>query len=371
MPGVRAIVRAVHRWLGLAVGGLFVVFGLSGSLLVFYEAIDAALHPEIRVAADGPAPGWDSPVWDRALRTVRERWPERDGAWRFEVTGQAGAIPARYQPPDAGHHGRRIMVWLSPDGTRVLREAEWGGYAMTWLYDLHMRLLLHEGGHALVGWTGVAVTLLLLAGLAAWWPRGSWQRALHFKRGAVPTRRLRDVHKLAGLVALPLLLMLAVTGAMLALPVQSDALLARTLGAPARAPAVQALHGSGPNVPLARALAVAREALPASRLAWVEAPGPGTGAVLVRVQQPGDPSRRFPHSYVWVDPRSAAVLAVHDRERLGVASKVNNWLHPLHDASAGGLVLRGLVALVGLVPALLFATGLWRWQQLRVARRRS
>ena len=172
---------------------------------------------------------------------------------------------------------------------------------MTWLYELHMELLLGDGGRAFVGWAGLAMAVLLLSGLWAWWPRGSLARALHFKRGAVRSRRLRDIHKLAGLAGLPLLLMLAITGVMLALPDESNAVLAGTVGAPTKAPQVRSLAAAGVQVPLARALASARAAFPQARLAWVESPGPGNGVILVRVQQPSDPSTRFPHSYAYVD----------------------------------------------------------------------
>lgn len=370
MQRVRSFVRRLHLWLGLGVGALFVLLGLTGSLLVFYEGIDALLHPEIRVPATGPAPGWDSPLWDQALATVRARWPERTGNWRFEVTGQAGAIPARYQPPHAAHHGRRVMVWLTPDGRQVLREDEWGGYLMTWFYDLHMDLLMGDTGRAVVGWAGLVIFALLVTGLWAWWPRGSWRpgswrKALHFKRGAVPVRRLRDIHKLAGLAGLPLLLMLVVTGVMLALPDESNAVLAQTVGPVIKTPSARSVTDGGSPISVAQALAAAYRAMPLGRLAWVEAPGPGRGVFMVRVQQPDDPSFRFPHSYVFIDQYGGEIVAVQDRQRFGAANVVNNWLHPLHDASIGGLWLRIPVALAGLVPLALFVTGLLRWVSLR------
>ncbi len=376
-PHVRPIVRRLHLWLGLSLGVLFALMGLTGSALVFYQEIDAWLHPEVRVANPLPAPGWDSPVWDQALATVRARWPERDGAWRFEATSEPGALPARYQPPDAGHHGRRIMVWLSPDGRQVLREAEWGGYLMTWLYNLHMELLLHEPGRAIVGWSGLATLVLLLSGLWAWWPRGSWRKALHFKPEAVASRRLHDIHKLTGLAGLPLLLMLVGTGVMLALPDESNAVLARTLGPLNKAPVVRSVApapGASSERPwsritLAQALTTAHREMPQARLAWVEAPGSPTGVVMVRAQQPGDPSHRFPHSHVYIDQHSGQVLAVNDRQRFGSSSVVNNWLHPLHDASVGGLGLRVLVAVVGVMPMALLVTGCLRWWGRRQKRR--
>ncbi|HEY1131377.1 MAG TPA: PepSY domain-containing protein [Roseateles sp.] len=372
MQRVRVFILKLHLWLGLSVGALFVLLGLTGSALVFYEGLDAGLNPEVRVASTAPAPGWDAQVWDRALATVRSRWPERTGAWRFEATGEPGALAVRYQPPGGGHHGLRVMVWLSPDGTQVLREAEWGRYLMTWLYDLHMELLLHAPGRAFIGWAGLVMAALLLSGLWAWWPRGSLAKALHFKREAVRSRRLRDIHKLAGLIALPLLLMLVVTGVMLALPDESNAVLASTVGAPTKTPQVRSLAGAGVQVPLAQALATAHAAFPRARLAWVEAPGPGSGVILVRLQQPSDPSYRFPHSYAYVDQYSGELLATRDRDGFNTASIVINWLHPLHDGSVGGIGLRVLLAFSGLVPAMLFVTGVWRWRcRARAAQKNS
>lgn len=371
MPRLRTIIFKLHLWLGLSVGALFVLLGLTGSVLVFYQEVDALLHPQIRVASAQPAPGWDSALWDVGLRTVRRQWPDRLGAWRFEASGEPGPIALRYQPPGHSHHGQRVMVWLTPDGTQVLREDEWGSYLATWLYDLHMDLLLGSPGRALVGWAGLVLLLLLLSGLWAWWPRGSWRKALHFKRGAVAIRRLRDIHKLAALAGLPLLLMLVVTGVMLSLPDESNAVLAHTVGPVHKLKAPASTADRGEPITIAQALAAARQAMPQARLAWVEAPGPGTGAFMVRVQQPGDPSHRFPHSYVYVDQYAGQVLAIQDRAHFGPANVINNWLHPLHDASIGELWLRIPVAVCGLIPLVLYVTGFMRWRRVRLARGRT
>ena len=239
---LRHAVRAVHLWLGLGIGGLLVMLGLTGSVLVFYPELDALLHPQIREQASAQT----KPDWDRALATVRQAYPDKQGPWRFELTGEAGAIPARYYtPPErAGHDFRPMMVWLSPDGSRVLRRDYWGEYAMTFLYDLHYRLLLGETGGALLGWLGFVLLALLLSGLWAWWPKGSWIKAFRLKLRAHPQRSLRDWHKLAGLSGLLFLVILTVTGIMLALPEESDSALAAT-GLPGSKPRPRKAVSSG------------------------------------------------------------------------------------------------------------------------------
>jgi len=368
-PRTRNMLRQAHLWLGLTVGALFVLLGLTGSVLVFYQEIDALLNPEIRVEAVGPAPDWSSPVWDRALATVRAAsLPHENGQWRFEANGKPGAIPARYYAGQR-HSGRTAMVWLSPDGERILRRAAWGDYLMTWIYDLHMDLLTGDTGRQVSGWSGLVMLVLLVTGVIVWWPRGRWRKALAFKPDAVPTRRLRDIHKLTGLWSFALLIFFALTGAMLALPVERDWVMTRAIAPLDPVPSLRSQPSADPQISISTALTAAQQALPDARLAWIQVPGAADGVFALRVQVPGDPSRRFPHSYAYVDQYSGVVLGVRD-VRDGTASvTINNWLHPLHDASVGGLPARILAVIAGLLPAALFVTGVLHWQRRRYAAR--
>lgn len=358
---LRRAVRKLHLWLGLALGGLFVLLGLTGSALVFYPDLDALLHPEIQIEGSGP------PDWDNALAMVRAAYPDKTGPWRFEVAREPGAIPARYyDPPERPVYAfRPMMVWLSPDGSRVLRRDYWGEYVMTFIYDLHYRLLLGEPGGKILGWIGFGLLALLLSGLWVWWPRGSWIKALRFKRNAPPQRSLRDWHKLTGLSGLAFLLILTFTGIMLELPEESDAALNAIGLSVDHAPHVhrQATSASGDHaVRPSQAIQAAMLALPDARLAWIETPPHDGGTFRLRMQVPGDPSFRFPHSFVWIDAKSGKVLAIQDARNGGAGTTINNWVHPLHDGSAGGLAGRLLAVIVGFLPLVLFVTGWRRWR---------
>ncbi|MFD1786137.1 PepSY-associated TM helix domain-containing protein [Sphingomonas floccifaciens] len=343
----RTLLRRLHLWLGLILGLLFSVIGLTGSALVFYTAIDAGLHPAIRVAHAAPD-------LDRALATGRARWNDPSGKWTLEVTGDGGAIPARYYPVAAGH-GDHQMVWFSPDGTRILRAEPWGGYLMSWVYELHMQLLAGDVGLQIVGWSGVAMLALLVTGVIAWWPRGSWVKALAFKRDAAPIRRLYDLHKLPGIASMGLLAVLVATGVLLALP-----MLVTAIFAPATAVAPKPVGGVG-QVTVARAIAVAHHALPDGRVVFIDMPNARDLPIRVRLQVPGDPHDRFPGSYVFVDRTSGQVLALHDVRRFGTGTTLASWIRTLHDGTVGGLATRVLAIILGFVPSILFATGLAHW----------
>jgi uncharacterized iron-regulated membrane protein len=356
-------VRRVHLWLGLSLGLLFAVIGLTGSALVFYVGIDEALHPEARSDARAPAPGWSSSVWDRALATGRAAGFDPAGKWSFEVTDEGGAIPARYYPPSppGGAHPPRQMVWFSPDGGRVIRVAPWGGYLMSWIYELHMQLLAGDVGMQIVGWSGVAMLVLLATGVIAWWPRGSWAKALAFKRQSAPIRRLRDLHKLSGVGSALLLIVVTGTGVILALPSVKTALFAT---APVADPTLPG--GTGAIISVRHALRVVKRAVPDGRLVFIDVPGDADRPYRFRLQVPGDPHRRFPGSYVFVDRRTANVVAIQDVRQGGTGTRLNAWVRPLHDGSIGGLPIRILAVLIGLAPTLLAVTGFLHWRR-RVA----
>ncbi|MBB5709810.1 PepSY-associated TM helix domain-containing protein [Sphingomonas xinjiangensis] len=368
---LRSVVRQFHLWLGLTLGGLFALISLTGSALVFYVEIDAALHPQVQVPASPHAPAPNPRALDRALQTGRGRWHDPAGKWSFEVHGAHGTIPARYYPSaEHGHHARRMMVWFSADGARVLRAEPWGGYLMTWLYELHMHLLAGETGRAVVGWSGVAMLLLLVSGIAVWWPRGSWRKALAFKRGAAPLRRVRDLHKLFGLWSAALLFVLVATGVLLALPQVKTQLLAWTVAAPDPLPSPTSLPSGRAQVSVSQAIAAAHRALPAGRLAFVDVPARGPDPIRVRMQVPGDPHARFPSSFVFVDSHSGTVLAVHDTRRSNAGTTAAKWIRVLHDGSVGGTATRILAIVLGLVPTFLFVTGLIHWRRRTAARSR-
>lgn len=354
---VRVAVRRVHLWLGLSIGALFALVGLTGSVLVFYPELDGMLHPALARTEPARPPSWQA-VYD----ALRRDHPTRTGAWRIEVTPRGGPIPIRYYRPveTKGRAFAPLMLWLDPHSLKAVRAGFWGDYPTSWIYDLHYRLLLEEPGGMALGILGFAILGMLASGLWAWWPRGEgWRRALMWKRRAVRSRRLYDWHKWAGIGGAAVLIVVTATGVLLDLPDQVRPVVARV--SPLFAPPHHVVQPLGSRLPLDTLLARAEAVLPGSQLAWIETPADAAAPLRVNLMVPGEPSRRFPRSNVWLDPYSGRVLAVRDERRDSAGDTFLAWLHPLHGGEALGSTGRWLVFVSGLLPAVLFVTGLWRW----------
>lgn len=128
-PSLRVLVRRVHLWLGLTIGALFAFAGLTGSLLVFYPEIDAALSPALRAVPAGARPA----SWQAVVDTLHREHPGRTSAWRIEVTPEGGAVPVRYYKPreTAGRDFAPLLVWVDPVRETTIRTGFWGDTVFT------------------------------------------------------------------------------------------------------------------------------------------------------------------------------------------------------------------------------------------------
>ena len=366
----RSLWLRVHRWLGLGLGLVFVLLGLTGSLLVFYTDIDAAIEPAL--SRPDPAPVVTS--WQTVLDALQRTHPQRDRGWRIELPPDGrGLVTARYLKPaeTAGAFFAPLLVTINPTDGRVLANRFWGDFAATWVLDLHYMLLAGDSGRMAVGVLGLLMLLSLVGGLVLWWPRrGHWRDALRLKLAGSRQRRHYDLHKLAGVGGGVVLLVLALTGAALALPDWVEPAIKR-MSPPLPMPAPEAARDSTrPLITLDDALARARARFPEGIARWVDTPSASGSIYRVRLWLPGAPSQRFPRSYVWIHAQTGEVLAVRDARQESAGDTLLAWLHPLHNGEAFGLPGRLLACVAGVLPLMLVVTGVQRWLDRRRARTR-
>lgn len=102
----RKIWLKTHLWLGLALGLFLSVIGVTGSALVFFQEIDKALNPQLRIVATPPI---------STVSGVILWWP-RNGKWRNALTVK---WPARSERLNYDIH-RLAGLYLLPVALTVL-----------------------------------------------------------------------------------------------------------------------------------------------------------------------------------------------------------------------------------------------------------
>lgn len=357
----------MHRWLGLTCGAILVVTGLTGVLLAFYVEIDGAVNPRLRTDQPQAQPSSYEAVYAR----LQEVPVETPGYWKIEIPHVGGPITSRYYTT-AASDARTRLVTLDPTTLQLRRDAYWNDTFFTWIYDLHMNFQLGPAGKIAMGVAALLMLIMLLSGIMSWaLPTSSLAAKLHFKRDASAPRRIYDIHKLSGVYGLVPLLLCVGTGAMICLPNVFHPLL-DNFWPLKREPSVVSVPIAGhARISVDDAIATGLAYFPGSRVVWVRVPASPVEPYDLQIRQAGAPMTRFPRTHLWIDQYSGGVLSVSDPRYDAFGDTVLNWLVPLHDGKAFGLVGRVLVMALGLLAPVLFVTGYLRWSQKRSGIRKT
>lgn len=363
---LRRVWLRVHRWLGLTVGAVVVLLGLTGSLLVFDHAIDERLNPALLLSDNDGS----HVSLDRAQAAILEAIPsDHRLSWLSAPRTGDGVYRGYVGPPGDGFWR---LVSVDPVTAEVLGERHLGDNLMSTVYELHQRLLLGARGETVVGLTGVIVLLSLGSGLYLWWPRLRHPSpSLTLKRNASVPRRQFDLHRTHAIYSLPFLATIVFSGIFMALTPWLEPVVDRVSPLTDPGADVQAVRGdANAHIGPSAALATARTVLLEARWTGIGFPVGEHGAYQVAFAEDAHPRGSSGRSYVWVDPWRNEVLAVRRWDELSAGDAFLDWQIPLHNGEAFGLAGRWIVFVAGFVPLVLFITGfrIWRLKQ-RAARR--
>lgn len=349
---VRAALRRLHGWAGLGLGLWLILAGLSGAVLVFWHEIESLSQP-VPAASAGAAQ--DLGV---LLRVAARALPEAE-PWRVFPPDAPGATFRLMLLPE---EGPPVTVHVDPANAAVLAVVPRGSLWIHWLYDLHDGRLLGEAGSVAVGLIGLVLAAMVVAGVVLWLRRDGRPLAesLLAQKGLRGLRRARNQHRaMAARAAIPLFVT-GLTGAALVFPEQARSLLGAILPA---GPAALERPGTGRPIDLATAVLVAEAALPGYRTAWVDLPVEKGDTWEVALLATSGGVRAPARATIDWDGAIAAAAPPTPVET------ARAWIMALHNGQAGGWLLRGLVVILGLMPAVLAVTGASIWWRRRAPRR--
>lgn len=352
----------VHFWVGLVSGLLWVVVGLTGSLLVFI--------PEFRRLE---VPGWTkvTPAGEALpiQTTVDLLLAKRPGDkmysiyWDFKPDW---GLNLRTVSPE----GHRIHNFIDQYRGTLLGSVDYDKSRLQWFYDLHADLLAGETGRKVNAWFAFLLAAVATLGLLLWW-RGVkyWKLGLEYRTKASWKRQSWDLHNLGGFIFYLPLLLLSLTGAFYAYQPAFAAVFSAVTRGPAFIPPPAVLGAGGPWRPLDEIAGNALRSLPGSTLSMINFPQRAGDAVSLRLKLPSDP-HRIGLNWVYVDPATAQVLRVDRFSEQPLGVRIMRLMTPIHYGTFGGYATRILWIFAGLMPALLFVTSLLMWWNRSLSKKR-
>lgn len=357
LAALRAAGIVLHRWLGLTVGFVFVIAGLSGSLLAYAPELTGALFPVI----DGPPPaGWPEQRANVLERTLAEHEPGGVTLIRFP-NEQQGAYEI-YRADDT------LEYRDARSGEIVLVRTPYSD-VLSFARELHTHLLMGHDGEELLGWLGVAMLVLVATGLWLWWPRfRMWRFAFVRPRSLALAPHLFWWHKTVGCVSLATLFFVTLTGVAMVFYFPAQKILTGLFGGEAPAvPQTVLADAAAPVTDWNAVIGALDAALPAGRTVFFYPPANKDDVLLFRKQMPGE---LHPNGRSFVAMTAAGeILHASDASALGPGMRATNAIYPLHSGKTPSETWRFLVFLMGLAPAFFFISGtrLWLLRRRRLA----
>ncbi|MFO1417436.1 MAG: PepSY-associated TM helix domain-containing protein [Methylotetracoccus sp.] len=368
-----------HLYIGLFAGTIFVLAGLTGSLIVFADDIDAWLNRAI-MKVPMPAEAASPRPLDELLAAAQTAMP--DDATPIYVT-----FPPQPNRALAVEYGRaadglpdeedRFQVFVDPYTARVtgqrpleLADSTFGGPLTQILIELHYNLLLGPIGTTLVGIVAIFLLVSVVTGIIVWWPRnGKWGKALTIKRRASGERLNFDIHKTFGIYSAVILLVILFTGVYMNLPEYVTPIIELFSPAPGWPEDVVSEQPEDGAEPITAGQAIARseQIFNDGELMGLALPQSPEESFVIRRRAPDEVTHTYPHRQIWIDQFSGEVLAVNDPHTYSAGQKFVEWQYPLHSGEAFGLTGRLIVLATGIVPSVLYVTGFIRWLQKRRA----
>lgn len=356
-----------HRVLGLTVGLLFVLLGLTGSLLVFDHAIDEWLNPEVLLTQ---GEGEQQPV-EAIIAAAETAFPGNTPAHSATTPRIENGVWTVWFPSGTRENRTFTSVHVDPYTAEVTGQRVWGQHLMTWIYRLHFRLLGGETGGIIVGLSGILILISLISGLYLWWPlwKNGWRAAIAIRGG----RRFNyDLHKSVGLFSAVFLLVITFTGIYMEFPRifrQGISYIAETTRPPRGLESKEL--DSGASITIDEAIAIASERFPNAKLDHLHPPEGDDGVYEVAFRQDGEVQQSFGRTQVFLDRFSGDIVEVRTPDDSTAADMFFAWQFPLHNGEAFGLFGRWVVFVSGIVPAVLYVTGLLMWYRRRQSKQRQ
>jgi uncharacterized iron-regulated membrane protein len=373
----RKLLVKVHLYIGLALGIVLSIAGLTGSLIVFWQPIDAALNPELLAPDPSCTESAFRPI-DELVAAVRAKIPPNGQlssfdfpdherlllwAWYHTPTSEAGwdDIYTLFVKPCSGEvTGPRL--WNS-------QQRPWGGPLMSALIQLHTSLWLNEGsillGNHLLSFGSVLLMGSIVIGYALWWPsQGAWRSAFAIKRGVQGKRLNYDLHKIVGAAAGGFLLLALFTAIHMYEPWTqiidtSVNVLSPVTDLAAPSP-TSGLTSNVAPISVQRAVEIATAALPGAQPVSIEFPTDERGVYLVTLD-----TGAVWKTQVSIEQYSGAVLRIQGPHVASAGDHALGWLFPLHTGQAFGLPGRIVMVVIGVVPMCLYMTGFIIWWNRR------
>lgn len=394
---MRRLIVRLHRYAGLGMAAFLIIEGLTGSALAFYNDLERLISPQFYAT---PIPGADPLDFAQLAARAAALVPQGqvtdvsfyNGVDQAMVAFSPRNDPATGKPYDLGFTDLFVDPWTGRElGRRKCCAISEGVVnLMPFIYGVHASLSLGQTGVRILGMVALVWTLDCFIGayltlpvtIAELWRR--WRPSWLIKTSSGSYRLNLDLHRASGLWLWPLLFIFAWSSVMLTVwPIYERVTrVAFDLVTPQHylmmsTPMASEPRERTPTLDWRSAQVIAQRLMneqAARRGFMVRRPlsldyDPVSGSYTYVVQSTIDVDDLRGGVTVEFDGDDGRLLSSEAPAGEPRGNAISNWLSALHLGNAFGFPYRVVVCGMGIVIAMLPATGIYLWWRKRAVRR--
>ena len=347
---INTILFKIHRWTGLSIALFIILVGLTGSLLVFLDEIDENLNPQIKTVEMGK----QKVLLDKMIGSVLEKAPNAT-IRRVKINPD---LKRAYEFRLINNH-ENYLAQVNPYTGKLLDLCPNDSYFISFIYSLHTSLLFPPWGDLIVAILALLFTISSLTGL--------WvQRKFLFKVFKIGIRKNRnvkttnsDTHKLIGSIALLTNLIFGGTGIYISLYAYDLKFLTEQKQEPQKL-----IYDV--SYRLDNLIFDAQKRIDGFEALFVSFPKSNTDNWVIRGKVPfGNAlyAPKYSNASVEYSFSDGQYKKAFDMRTADFGEQLRDFGYEFHFGKYGGLPIKILYFIGGLLPAILSITGLIIWQK--------
>lgn len=371
---IRNFLVKIHLYLSLFLGLILAIVGITGSIIVFDEALDKMFNSDMLSTS---LVGESKPA-SEILNIAKDVYPDKIAAIINPPKEDGDVFIVWFKVPKDGLEEQKhkccsafdwYQVMVDPINGKVLgtrNNSEYGldrKHIIKTMHGLHSYLLMGSTGRNIIGISGILWLIITITGIYLWWPKNrKFKKALTLKKDANPIRFNFDLHRISGIYSVIIIFVVTFTGVYIVYPQYIKPII--NVFSPIEESSKSITSKIVPNVnaiSIEEALLSASKIFPNADLMSIGLPVDERDTYKIYKRQDGEVRKSKGKSVVWVDQYSADIIKVKDPNSVSAGETFINWQFPLHTGEAFGMAGRLLVLFSGIATTLLVITGTIIW----------
>lgn len=336
---IQNLVRSLHGYIGIVAGLLLVVMGLTGGVIVFQQELDRAFNPQLMQVS----PQGEMVAVDKFLAAAQSSMPKA----RLESIVIPQTLDSTYKLSFKTEDEVPFELFVDPYTGKILGSRRSDRTLISMIYAIHHDLSAGKIGLYLVGISGLALILQSLTGILLWTGWRKLSKGFRIRWHSPMPLLNFDLHNVGGAISNIFLLILGFTGFVI--------VGAHILLEPPHTEAKLLPPAFQPLISVSQLMQIADQAMPDGKTTSISFPDRQTMVVAKKLPQDHD---RFYFSSVTLDGKTGKVIEASKVTELPPMWKFLVPIADLHFGTIAGLPSRILYVFIGIVPLLLFITGI-------------